>query len=242
METVRLSKFLAQCGVASRRKADELIKSGSVYVNNIRIVDAYHQVNPHKDVVICQNVTLSLPRNFLYLALHKPPGYMSDLKDARGRPLAVSLIDSETRLFPVGRLDFQSEGLMLFTSDGAFANKIMHPRYSVEKEYLVKVKGKLSAAELAHALKGVTVDAEHYSVDTIELAKTEAANCWYRVTVHEGKKHLVRKLAEGLGHPVLRLIRVRIGIVRIGTLKRGAHRRLTRSEVEYFLRPQRPST
>lgn len=161
---------------------------------------------------------------------------MSDLKDVRGRRLAVSLIDTDARLFPVGRLDFNSEGLMLFTSDGAFANRVMHPRYSVEKEYLIKLKGKLCAAELAAALHGVTVDGERYNVDTIALSKAEAANSWYRVTVHEGRKHLIRKLGDALGHPVLRLIRVRIGLVRLGTLKRGSHRKLTKTEVEYFLR------
>jgi 23S rRNA pseudouridine2605 synthase len=236
METVRLSKFLAQCGVASRRKADGLIRSGTVSVNNIIVLDPYVQVDPHNDVVTVNNITVLLPRTFVYLALHKPSGYMSDLKDVRGRRLAVSLIDTDARLFPVGRLDLQSEGLMLFTSDGAFANRVMHPRYSVEKEYLVKLKGKLGAAEFAAARDGVTVDAERYRVDTIELTKAEAANSWYRVTVHEGRKHLIRKLCEGLGHPVLRLIRVRIGLVRLGALKRGSYRRLTRSEVEYFLR------
>lgn len=235
METLRLSKFLAQCGVASRRKADDIIRSGAVSLNQQQVLDPYVQVNPALDIVTVNNEKVSLAARHTYLALHKPPRYISDLKDARGRPLAVSLIESGARLFPVGRLDYQSEGLMIFTTDGAFANRVMHPRYEVEKEYLGKLKGRLMASEIEAALEGVVLDGERYSADSVEHVRPEGNNAWYRIIVHEGKNRLIRKLSETLGHPVLRLIRVRIGPIRLGTLKPGAYRKLTTREIDYFL-------
>ena len=235
MDTLRLSKFLAQCGVASRRKADDIIRSGSVSVNGEKVFDPYIQVDPEHDSVTVSGIKISLRSTPLYFALYKPASYMSDLKDARGRTLAVSLIESDARLFPVGRLDYHSEGLMIFTTDGAFANRVMHPRYEVEKEYLVKLNGRLEPTDVEAALKGITVDGVRYMADAVELVRHDARNAWYRFTVHEGKNRLIRKLADGLGHPVRRLIRLRIGPVRLGRLKPGQHRRLTKSEIDYFL-------
>ena len=234
---LRLSLFLARCGIASRRGADAIIESGAVKVNNIRVVDAYYKVDPLKDTVTYNNKKVTYALKHVYLALHKPPGYLADLADSRNRRLARSLLQTEERVFPVGRLDYNSEGLMLFTSDGDFANRVMHPRYEVEKEYLVKLRGMLDERALQQALHGVSVEGELYRVDRIEpVSVTDQKNAWYRVIVHEGKNRMIRKVADALAHPVLRLKRVRIGSVRLGALKPGESRALTAREVLSFLR------
>ena len=148
-------------------------------------------------------------------------GYISDLTDKRNRKLARALLNDEERLFPIGRLDYQSEGLMLFTNDGAFAQRVMHPRYEVEKEYLVKLKGKLDAEDMRNAMEGVLVAGVSYAFDQIRLVRAEKENSWYHITIHEGKNRMIRKVAEALSHPVIRLRRVRIGSVHLGRMLPG---------------------
>jgi 23S rRNA pseudouridine2605 synthase len=235
-ETVRLSAFLARCGVASRRKSDEIIASGTVKVNNTIVVHPYYKINPDKDRVTIGNRKLELSRRYVYIALYKPAGYLSDLADKKNRKLARTLLEEEERLFPVGRLDYSSEGLMLFTNDGAFANRVMHPRFEVEKEYLVKLKGRVSTDTLKNVLKGVLIEGELYRFDEIEPVRAEKVNTWYRVVVHEGKNRMIRKVADAIAHPVLSLKRVRIGPVRLGALGPAQYRLLTEREVLFFLK------
>lgn len=235
-ETVRLSVFLARCGVASRRKSDEIIASGTVKVNNTVVVHPYYKINPEKDSVTIGNIKLESSTRYVYIALYKPVGYLSDLADKRNRKLARTLLKEEERLFPVGRLDYSSEGLILFTNDGAFANRVMHPRYEVEKEYLVKLKGRPSTDTLKNVLKGVLVEGEPYRFDVIEPMRAEKVNTWYRVVVHEGKNRMIRKVADAISHPVLSLKRVRIGPVRLGALEPAQYRLLTEREVLFFLK------
>jgi 23S rRNA pseudouridine2605 synthase len=232
---IRLSKFLANAGVASRRESDEIIKSGRVSVNKIAVVDPFHRVRPATDVVTVDNVQIEHHIKLKYWALYKPVGYLSDLKDKRNRRLARTLVDSNERLFPVGRLDYQSEGLMLFTNDGRFAQRVMHPRYETEKEYLVKLKGKLDQAELQKTMQGLLIENVRYVFDLITLACIEREDGWYRITVHEGKNRMIRKVAEALSHPVLRLRRIRIGPVKLGSLKPGESRQITQKEIAFFI-------
>jgi 23S rRNA pseudouridine2605 synthase len=232
---LRLSLFLARCGVASRRGADAIISDGSIKVNNIKVIDPYYRVDPFNDSVTYRNKKIVYVVKRLYLALYKPVGYLADLADARDRRLARSLLEIEDRVFPVGRLDYNSEGLMLFTNDGDFANRVMHPRYEVEKEYLVKLKGILDERAMQQAVLGVSVGGEIYQVDGIEAVSATRQNGWYRVIVHEGKNRMIRKVADALTHPVLKLKRVRIGPVRLGALKPGEWRALTEKEVLFFL-------
>ena len=154
-DSIRLSKFLAHAGVSSRRKADEIIKSGRVTVNNTVVLEPFLPIAPHKDIVTIDNKVIKYHVSHKYIALYKPAGYLSDLKDNQDRKLARTLLDDKERLYPVGRLDYQSEGLMLFTNDGGFAQRVMHPRYEVEKEYLVKLRGKLDPQELQKLIDGV---------------------------------------------------------------------------------------
>jgi 23S rRNA pseudouridine2605 synthase len=235
-ETVRLSVFLARCGVASRRKSDDIIASGTVRVNNTVIVHPYYKIDPEKDSVTIGSLKVESSKRYVYIALYKPVGCLSDLADKRNRKLARTLLKEEERLFPVGRLDYSSEGLILFTNDGAFANRVMHPRYEVEKEYLVKLKGRPTADTLKNVLKGVLVDGEPYRFDLIEPVRVEKVNTWYRVVVHEGKNRMIRKVADAISHPVLSLKRVRIGPVRLGALQPEQYRLLTEREVLFFLK------
>ena len=232
---IRLSKYLAGAGVASRRKADGIIASGKVKVNNLAVLDPFFRVTPHKDVISISNKVVKYDVHFKYIALYKPVGYLSDLMDKRRRKLARTLLNDGERLFPVGRLDYQSEGLMLFTNDGAFAQRVMHPRYEVEKEYLVQLKGKLDAQDLGNAMGGLIIEGVRYAFDQIRLVRAEKENSWYRVIIHEGKNRMVRKVGEALRHPVIKLRRVRIGPVHLGRMLPGQHRDLTAEEIAFFI-------
>ncbi len=233
MATERLAKFLAQAGVASRRKSEDIVRSGRVKVNRVVVTDPAHPVNPEVHVVWLDNEPVSSSAKRRYVLLYKPAGYLSDLADSGGkkRLLARSLIMLPGSLFPVGRLDYASEGLMIFTDDGDFANHIMHPRYNVEKEYQVKLSGVLTPEEIKRAVSGLRVDRVIYAVKAITPFKKAEKNTWYRIVVGQGKYHHIRKLAEGLAHYVLRLRRVRIGPVTLSELKPGEWRFLKPDEV-----------
>jgi 23S rRNA pseudouridine2605 synthase len=234
MATERLAKFIARCGVASRRKSEEIVRSGRVKVNRAVVTDPAHAVDAASDVVWLDNDAVSPASKRRYIALYKPVGYLSDLADTEGRdrPLARSLISLTGALFPVGRLDYTSEGLMIFTDDGEFANHIMHPRYKVEKEYHVKLSGSLTSEEIGRATSGLMVEGQRYRVKAIAPIRSAAErNTWYRITATEGKYRHIRRLAEGLAHHVLRLRRVRIGPVRVSGLKPGEWRFLEPDEV-----------
>jgi 23S rRNA pseudouridine2605 synthase len=269
MTTERLSKFLATSGIASRRKSEEIIRSGRVKVNGLTVTDPAHAVDRSRDMVAIDNHAIRPPAASCYVALYKPPGYLSDLADIEGRdrPLARQLIRLQAPLLPVGRLDYNSEGLMIFTNDGAFANLVTHPRYEVEKEYHVKLAGALTQEQLKAAVMGLSLDKGHiYRFKTIAplnyrgsapppSAKPRPAsrvprpprstgfnnaekNTWYRVTVTEGKYHHLRKVAEALSHKVMRLRRVRIDGIRLGDLKPGEWRHIEPEDIKRFLRQQ----
>ncbi len=225
-----LVKFLSRAGPFPRRQAEALIQEGRIKVNNATATSPSLQVGPHDQVCVDGRVvTAEIIR--VYIALNKPDGYISDLKDARGRKLARELIKHDLRLFPVGRLDYHSEGLMIFTNDGDFANQVMHPRYNVTKEYLVKFKGVLTREAVAKMKKGVLVEGELYRADGVRLAKRSPANVWYSIIVNEGKNRMIRRMADALGHPVLKLRRVRIGKLLLGDLKPGEYRHVERGDI-----------
>ncbi len=244
MAAERLSKFLAHSGIASRRKSEEIITSGRVKVNGLTVTDPAHPIDPAADMVTLDNNAIRPPAASCYVALYKPPGYLSDLADIEGkdRPLARQLIRLKTPLFPVGRLDYNSEGLMIFTNDGGFANLETHPRYEVEKEYHVKLSGALTQEDLKRAVTGLPLDKSHvYRFKTIASLKKAEKNTWYRVTVTEGKYHHIRKVAEALSHSVLKLRRVRVDGFTLGALKPGEWRHIDPEEIKRFLRQQAPS-
>jgi 23S rRNA pseudouridine2605 synthase len=235
MQLERLSKFLSRSGIASRRKSDEIISSGRVKVNDVVVRDPFCRVTPSTDVITLDGERISLQLSYIYIALNKPTGYLSDLSDPRGRKVARDLIDVDVRLYPVGRLDYDSEGLMIFTNDGEFANSVMHPRYGVEKEYLVKLAGRLSASEQRQMVLGVTVAGETLKVTSVTELKQNVASTWYRTTLAEGKNRMIRRLAEALNHRVVRLKRIRIDGVTLGDLRPGVYRHIRTEEIRKLI-------
>lgn len=226
MSGERLSKFLARCGVASRRKSEDIVKSGRVYVNGTIVTDPYYRVVFGADLVSLDGKEVSPSFKPYYVALYKPVDYISDLADPKGRRLARELIDVEAPLFPVGRLDYKSEGLMIFTNDGDFADAMMHPRHEVEKEYAVKLSGRLTKEELCRMRSGVPVEGQVYKVKTITFMRETQRNAWYAVTVTEGRNRMIRKMAQAISHPVLKLKRVRIDGITLGGLQPGEFRHI----------------
>ena len=242
MPSERLSKFLSNSGIASRRKCDNIIISGRVKVNNIIVLEPFYKVLPDTDKVTIDNHTVKPLLKTIYLALYKPVNIISDLVAEKGRQNARSLISIKTYLFPVGRLDYNSEGLILFTNDGNFANKIMHPKYGIEKEYLVKFKGVIADELLVKVRKGLLIEGSEYRVKSIIFIKTSFFNSWYRIILDEGKNRMIRKIGIKIKHPVLKLKRIRIGPVRLGNLKPGEYRPLTDIEKNHFLQMYEPKS
>jgi 23S rRNA pseudouridine2605 synthase len=230
MPSERLSKYLSNSGFASRRKCDDIIKSGRVKVNDITVLEPFYRILPNKDNITVDNHTLNTNNNPLYIALYKPVQYLSDLVSEKNRKVTRTLIPIQTYLFPIGRLDYNSEGLMLFTNDGDFANRIMHPRYGVEKEYLAKFKGIISDDLLYEIRKGLLIENSVYRVDSIKFIKISFSNSWYNIILKEGKNRMIRKIGSKIKHPVLKLKRIRIGPVKLGNLKPGEFRLLTDKE------------
>jgi len=232
----RLSKFLSRAGVASRRKSEDIIASGRVTVNDTVATAPSYQVISGRDVVAIEGVSVNPVQRLVYIALYKPVGYISDLADPRGRRIARELIPVEAPLFPVGRLDYSSEGLLLFTNDGAFANHIMHPRYETEKEYVVKVRGRLTENELRQMVIGVRIGSEQLRVRSVTpIPENSSVNGWYKMVLAEGKNRMIRRISDALRHPVLKLRRVRIDGITLAGLRPGQYRHIDRQIIRPFL-------
>ncbi len=240
----RLQKVLAHAGVASRRKCEELILQGRVRVNGQVATQLGTQVDPAQDTIEVDGQAITL-EDKVYVLLHKPRGYLSDTLDFRGRSSALSLVPDGERLYPAGRLDARSEGLLLLTNDGELAHRLTHPRYEHEKEYIALVEGKPTQATLRKMLEGVERDGEILRADAVERLKrlgpearihgwgqAPRGMAWLRVILHEGKKRHIRRMCAALGHPVRQLIRIRIGPLELGDLPVGEWRYLKEREVK----------
>ncbi len=195
------------------------------------MLEPQHKVIPGVDIVLLDGLALGPDTKHVNIALYKPVGYISDLIDVRKRRVARELVDLDEKIFPVGRLDYNSEGLMIFTNDGDFANRVMHPRYCVEKEYLVKFKGILGRDEMMRMQKGIDIEGDVYKVKSIVYAGSSIKNTWYSVIVDEGKNRMIRKIGNAVYHPVLKLKRVRVGNLRLGDLRPGEYRSFNKKEL-----------
>jgi len=240
----RLHKVLAHAGVASRRKSEEMILARRVRVNGKIITELGTQVDPENDRIEVDGQRVRLEKK-TYIILNKPKGYLSDIDEARGKPLAVDLVSSDKRLYAAGRLDVNSEGLLLLTNDGDLAHRVTHPRYQNEKEYLALVEGEPTVETFERMKKGIWYEGDKLRVDSAkimrhlgEIGRQQNLNaaprgeCWLSIVLHEGKKREIRHLCGAVGHPVKRLIRVRIGPIGIGSLPVGKWRELSATEVE----------
>ena len=236
-EGVRLQKVLASAGVGSRRASEALIAAGRVSVDGHVVTDMGVRVDPATAVIRVDGVRLQLDPSKVYLALNKPRGVVSTMQDESGRPdLSSVLGDRPERLFHVGRLDADTEGLLLLTNDGELAHRLQHPSFGVRKTYLAEVEGRVTK-DLGRRLRdGVDLDDGPVSVDSFRVVDTSAAGrTLVEVVLHEGRKHVVRRLLAAVGHPVRRLVRTRVGPVHLGDLPPGRTRPLTREELSALL-------
>lgn len=225
----RLQRILASRGVASRRAAEELIREGRVAVNGIVVTELGTKADPQSDEIRVDNQVLR-PQALRYLILNKPTGYITTMSDERGRWTVMDLIKVSERVFPVGRLDRDTEGLLLFTNDGDVANRVMHPRYGLAKEYHVLTRTKPSPQQMARIRAGIVIDGRRIVPEEIRLLRESADGVIITITVHEGIFHLVRRIMDVAGIEVLRLRRARIGPISITGLRIGEWRDLTPGE------------
>jgi 23S rRNA pseudouridine2605 synthase len=228
----RLQKVLARAGIASRRQCETLITEGRVQVNGqvVRVLGT--RVRPGQDRVQVDGEAVRAEGPVTVL-LHKPAGYITSRSDPQGRPVVTSLLPQAglPRLFPVGRLDWDTEGLLLLTNDGQLANALTHPRYGVRKVYHAKVKGHPPSECLERLTRGVVCDREPLKALAVELLHPTRQNAWIAITLEQGRYRQVRRMCEAIGHPVLKLIRVALGPLRLGSLPRGGWRPLTPAEL-----------
>ena len=233
---IRLQKLLAQSGVASRRKCEELMLAGEVEVDGEVVTRLGTKVDPTTAVIRVSGKRLPPVSAHVYLVLNKPRGVVSTMSDPEGRrTLADFVADRPERLFHVGRLDTDTEGLILVTNDGDFAQRLAHPSYEVEKTYVAEVAGRVDRATVRTLLAGVTLPDGPVEVRRARVVSSTADRGIVELVIHEGRNRIVRRLLDHVGHPVQRLTRTAIGPVRIGTLKAGALRELTGDEVGSLL-------
>ncbi|PYQ14598.1 MAG: pseudouridine synthase [Acidobacteria bacterium] len=233
----RLQKILSRAGVASRRGAEKLMGEGRVAVNGETVRELGTKADLARDDIRVDGVRVRAPREPVYLLLYKPKGVVSTRRDPEGRPTVMDLVPPVAGLFPVGRLDVTTEGLILLTNDGAFAERVAHPRYEVARVYHAKVRGVPEAATLARLRAGVRVEGERLAVDAVRVLAA-GNNTWLEVRLHEGKHHEVKRLLEAVGHPVSKLKRVALGPVTALGLAPGQFRALAPREVRALSRPR----
>jgi len=229
----RLQKILAQAGVASRRHAEELIVAGRVVVNGTVVTELGSKADAATDRIQVDGKLLNRPEKKLYFLLHKPAGYVTTMSDPQGRPIVTSLLkEVRERVYPVGRLDYNTEGLLLVTNDGEWANRLAHPRHEVEKEYHVRVRGEISADQLSKLSTGIKLEDGMTAPARASRLSQSDSNSWFSMVIHEGRFRQVRRMCSEVGLTVVRLKRVRYGNVELGSLRPGEYRALTPQEVK----------
>jgi len=233
----RIQKILAKAGVASRREAERMMIEGRVAVNGKVIEALGFKADPSKDHIKVDGKRLAPFEPKVILLLNKPRGYLSTVKDPKGRPTVLDLLKNmKSRIYPVGRLDFDAEGLLLLTNDGDLAHLLSHPRFSVPKTYLVKVTGAPEEKKLARLKRGVALEDGEAKAISCSLIRQKEKNSWVRVVVTEGRNHLVKRMFSAIGHTVLKLKRVEYGPIQLGGLPFGQFRTLTPEEIEKLKR------
>ena len=228
----RLQKVIAEAGIASRRKAEELIKQGQVKVNGNVVTELGTKVNSNDKVEVNDRVIEK--ENKEYYLLNKPRGVITSTSDDKNRRVVTELIDSNSRIYPVGRLDYDTTGALLLTNDGVFANIIMHPSTNMEKVYLAKLEGIIKGEQIITLKNGVKLDGKVVKASRVKLKKVDNTTnkSLVEITIHEGLNHQVKRMFESVGFHVEKLTRERIGIFDVKNLKSGEYRRLTPKEVQ----------
>jgi 23S rRNA pseudouridine2605 synthase len=228
----RLQKIISAAGVTSRRASEALIVNGHVSVNGVIVTELGSKADPSKDIITVNGKALKISRERVYILLNKPTGYITALKDSQGRPLVTDLLkEVPERVYPVGRLDYNTEGLLLLTNDGEWANRLMHPSHEIEKEYHVRVRGKVIDQQLKRMAEGVELEDGMTAPAVVNLVKSGEQNDWISVAIHEGRNRQVRRMCEAVSLSVVRLKRIRYGNLELGMLRAGKFRFLSEVEV-----------
>jgi len=228
---VRIQKLISQAGIASRREAERFIREGRVVVNGKKVYQLGTKVDPEKDTVKVDNKLVSLSKR-IYILLHKPKRYITSAHDPLGRPVVMDILpELGTKVFPVGRLDYDAEGLVLLTNDGDLAQKLQHPKYQVPRTYMVKVKGIPTLKDLSPLTKGIKLEDGVTLPAKIKKLKESENNSWVEITVREGRTHLVKRMFARIGYPVLKLIRIGFDGLKLNNLPPGQFRFLRQEEV-----------
>lgn len=235
MEEIRIQKYISDCGVMSRRAAEVEIKHGQIYVNGQKAVIG-QKIDPEKDIVKYKDTIIgNSDKRYQYIILYKPSGYVTTLSDEKGRKCITELVsDVGTRVYPVGRLDMDSEGLLLLTNDGELTNKLTHPKHKIPKIYHVKIVNKITPDELKILRKPMLIDDYMIQPVQVEIVSQNDYNTVLRMTLFEGRNRQIRKMCENMGLSIINLKRIAIGNITLGDLHPGKWRRLTQSQVKYL--------
>lgn len=231
-EKIRLHKYIAQCGVASRRHAEEMIKAGKVRVNGVKVTELGTLVTDRDEVEV-DGKRIKKENKLVYIMLNKPSGYVSTVSDPQGRRTVLDLIEGvEERIYPVGRLDYDTTGLLILTNDGDFAYNSTHPRQETKKTYIAEVMGLPSNSTLRKLRKGVILDGKATSPAEVEVVEIKDSSSVLKIVIHEGRNRQVKRMCEAVGHPVLKLTRTAVGKLTLGNLQSGKWRYLSQHEVK----------
>ncbi len=230
----RLQKYMARCGVASRRKCEDIILQGDVKVNGQVVTELGCKIDSEIDKVQVYDKKIKLEENKVYIALNKPEGYVCTVKDERGRDTILDLVKVKERIYPIGRLDYDTSGLILLTNDGDIYNKIIHPREEKNKKYIATIKGIPTKYEMKKFNQGIDIGDYITAPAKIEMLSFQNGNAKVSIVIHEGKNRQIRRMCEKINHPVINLKRVSVGKIHLGDLKIGKWRYLKDTEVEYL--------
>lgn len=234
---MRINKYIALCGVASRRKAEELILNNRVKVNDKIVTELSYQVDEENDIVKVDDKVIKEEEKLVYILLNKPEGYITTVKDQFDRPSVLDLVrDIKERVYPIGRLDYETSGLLLLTNDGDLTYKLTHPKHEVEKTYLARVKGKPNRNEIENFKNGLKIEDYTTAKAKLKIVKYDEKKdvSILEIKIHEGKNRQVRKMCKAINHPVLRLKRVAMGKIKIQDCEIGKYRYLTEEEIKYL--------
>lgn len=231
---MRINKFLAGCGVAGRRACDKIVEEGRVKING-KVCKLGDEVNENSDVVLVDGERVSLKSSHEYYLMNKPKGYVCTVSDDRGRKTVMDLLpDGVGRLYPVGRLDYDSEGMLILTNDGDLAFRLTHPKNEISKTYLVRIEGVVTEAELNKLRAGVVLDGKKTNKCVMQIIETDKKFTKLHVTINEGRNRQIRRMFETIGKNVDFLKRIKIGEMGLGHLERGKVRKLTQEEIFYL--------
>lgn len=229
----RIQKVIAQAGIASRREAERMILGGRVTVNGKVVDELGRKADPDKDHIKVDGRLITRPESKAYVILYKPRGYVTTTSDPEGRPTIMELLEKvKGRVFPVGRLDYDTEGLILCTNDGDLAHRLQHPRHEVPKTYFAKVEGVPTPDEIARLRKGVKLEDGMTAPAKVKLIRKAEANSWLEIIIHEGRNRQVKRMCETIGHPVIKLKREGFAFLTLGNLRPGEFRHLTAEEIK----------